>query len=171
MQKNDIIKLAYHMVDALSSLRLSRIEQQGRVERLPTHASWRPSTKHEHDLRWHGKMWVCTKCFYRTSSPLSLSSSRRFCLKADPLNAILKSDKGHMLWQATVAGGGTVIYCSRCWHYASSYPRNLLLPCQPGVLKLRPCAKFHLINRRHPVSCSRLLRPLRLHALQSVTPM
>ena len=159
--KQDLTNLALHMVDTLSTLRLARVAGTTKAELLPRQA--RPVVKHAslHDFRWNGNIWVCIKCFLRTSS---LSSSYSFspCIKRSPLAAISRADKGHVLWQAPLADGGNIIYCSNCWCYASAYPRNLLRPCCKPSGGSRPCAKFHLVNRRHPRSRTRFLLPLRL---------
>ena len=144
------------MVDALADLRLCRINQTENATRLPRNTSMQMPAKDSHDFRWQGKMWICSQCLYRTTNPFSLCRSCRFCLKGNPLAPVLRNENGHKLWAAKVAGGGNVVFCSRCWHYASAYPRKLLKPCSPP-LRVRPCAKFHIINRRHPVNHSRLL--------------
>ena len=117
--------------------------------------------RQEHDLVWNGKMWVCSICLFRTSSVVC--HYNRPCVPKIPLDRLLSIDRGHKLWSASCHGGGTIVYCTRCWHYASAYPRKLLLPCSRPKLGFRPCAKFHLSNRRHPVRHSRLLFPARLH--------
>ena len=163
--KNDIVNQARHMVDVLSALRLSRIDALVRAPRLPILTTVPPSndssTKRcKHNFAWHGKMWVCMNCLYRTSSVLCHID--RPCARK-PYIKLLSNDLGHKLWSARVAGGGSVVYCTSCWSYASAYPRKLLSPCVRPKEGCRPCAKFHLANRRHPVSHARLHCPVRLH--------
>ena len=119
--RSDLVKLAYHMVDVLSTLRLSRVESQGRVHRLPVSArpiGFGEAPKETHDFRWFGKCWVCTKCLFRTVRPTSVSSTRKVCKGESHLATLLSTNRGHRLWTANVQGGGVVVYCSKCWGYA-----------------------------------------------------
>ena len=150
------------LVDVLSVLRLSRIDGLDKASYVPlgTRATV-ASSRQRHELYWQGGMWVCMKCLYRTSS--SSSHSRVPCKRLPALSKMLDPSLVHRLWSSPLHGGGTIIYCSTCWHYASPFPRNLLRPCCKPRRGFRPCARFHLVNRRHPISRARVLHPCRLH--------
>ena len=160
--RKEVQNLARHMVDVLSTLRLSRIDI-ARAPLLPNNS--RPVIQRKpnmgHEFRWQGGMWVCLKCLLRSSS--SSSHSNAPCRRIPAINAIFSKDNGHKLHTSPLLGGGQIIYCSSCWCYASAYPRKLLEPCVRPPLGFRPCARFHLVNRRHPRSRARLLHPIRLH--------
>ena len=118
-----------------------------------------------HSFVWQGKMWICTHCLLRTLSPSTISAIRKVCRGHASWAEVLQlnSANGHRLWTADNAAGGLVIYCSKCWSYASAFPRNLLRPCNIPSHG-RPCSQRYLVNRRHPTSQTRLLRPNRVHA-------
>ena len=158
--QQEVTDLAMHMIDTLAVLRLDRINGAKAVYSAPTMGG--PVIPHhaEHSFAWQGRMWVCTCCLFRTFSPSSVSQSKRKCNGSSPLAKILQVDNGHVLWSAPLCGGGTIIYCSKCFNYASAYPRNLLLPCAKPAKIVG--AKYQLKNRRHPVSRSRLLHSARL---------
>ena len=162
--KSDVTNMAVHMIDTLGALRPSRIQGATKAEYLPRFS--KPVISHSysspHDFRWQGTIWVCNRCLSRTSS-LSSCLAGSPCRRKAPLACLGRKNLGHKLWVASAAGGGTIVYCSHCWCYASAYPRNLLRPCSRPRLGRRPCAKLHLVNRRHPVRRSRLRRPFRLH--------
>ena len=163
--KKDLENLAHHMIDTLSALHSSRLLNVLKAPRLTKAARTSLSglsTKAVHNFTWQGKMWICTRCLLRSSSPL-LSFSHKPCTGHDSWAELLhNSTNGHVLWAADVASGGRIVYCINCWSYASAFPRNLLLPCQIP-LRGRPCSQSHVSNRRHLVSRSRLLRLRRLH--------
>ena len=157
------------MVDVLSALRLSRVESQGRVQPLPLHVRHQhgpvDSQKDSHVFMWYGKCWVCTKCFFRTNHPSSVSPTRKYCTGVSPLSPIISRDRGHRLWTANVQGGGVLIYCSKCWGYASAYPRKLLHACTPIASSRSTRTRTLLLERRHPRSQARLSTPARLHVI------
>ena len=119
--------MAVHMIDTLGALRLSRIHRATKAEYLPRFS--KPVISHSysspHDFRWQGHIWVCNRCLSRTSS-LSSCLAGSPCRRKAPLACLSRRNLGHKLWVASVAGGGTIVYCSHCWCYASAYPRNLL---------------------------------------------
>ena len=153
------------MIDTLSVLHDHRVQTIVKAPRLRAIASASfvgVSSKAVHNFVWQGKMWICNHCLIRTSSP-SLSISLRPCIGHRSWSQLLaNSENGHILWSAEVAGGGRIVYCSKCWSYASAFPRNLLRPCRLPPHG-RPCSQRFLMNRRHPVCKSPLLRPSRLH--------
>ena len=159
--RKDLICLAEHMVDTLSCLRLCRL-QGAKFPRLPLSSGNVIRSVSRHQFKWQGNRWICTNCLFSTKSPSSVTSSQRACKRRYPLARILDADNGHHLWCASVAGGGNIVYCSRCWNYASSFPRNLLLPCVPPMRGIRPCARFYLRNQRHPISHSRFHKTSRV---------
>ena len=150
------------MVDTLSCLRLCRIHG-AKLPRIPLSSRnvIRPVSRHQ--FQWQGNRWICINCLFSTLSPSSVVRSQRACRRRCPLARILEVDNGHHLWCSPVAGGGNIGYCSRCWNYASSFPRNLLLPCSAPKPGIPPCARFYLRNRRHPISHCRLHHPIRVH--------
>ena len=154
------------MIDTLSALHLNRIQNVAKAPRLPREVRASLSgltTKAVHDFRWQGKMWICNHCLLRTSSP-TLSISTKSCVgHASWADLFNNPANGHVLWAADVAAGGRIVYCVKCLSYASAFPRNLLRPYLTPAHG-RPCSQSYLLNRKHPVSRSRLLRPLRLHA-------
>ena len=155
------------MVDTLAGLRESRLETLTKANRLPPNARPCLTRKDEHEFRWQRKMWMCTKCLFRTHNPSSVCQSRRFCKGNNPLAPIFDVDNGHRLWASALAGGGSVMYCSKCWRFATAYPRLLLEKCTTPERKTISSTRYYLINRRHPVSHSRLLLPARVHVNKS----
>ena len=163
-----LVKLAYHMVDVLGTLRLSRVESNGRVPRLPVltrHVATEGSPKDSHCFKWYGKCWVCIKCFFRTVHPSSVSPTRKYCKGVSPMAAVLHADRGHRLWTSNVHGGGEIVYCSKCWGYASAYPRKLLHDCSPVPLSCSHAIRDCILERRHPRSKARIPKPARLHVI------
>ena len=165
--KKDLTNLAYHMVDTLADVRLSRISGAVKVDYLPRCA--KPVVKHvsSHAFRWQDNLWVCSLFFLRTSS-LSSSNAQSRCKGMSPLTRVIDANAeslGHKLWITANTLGAPLLYCSHCWCYAAPHPRNLMRPCARPRLGIRPCAKFHLVNCRHPRSHTRLLRPIRLHVI------
>ena len=120
------------------------------------------SDVHQHRFFWNGTYWVCIGCFTKTSDPLLRSSSRAFCSGKSFFDDLLGHPRGHSLWGTRGAGGTPLIYCSRCWHYAESFPRSLKFKCKGGDSTVRPSVKFYLSKGRHPISRRVLSRPTRL---------
>ena len=160
--KNDVTSLARHIVDTMGTLRLDRISNPVRAPRLPVLPVVRDSAAERHSYRWQGKMWICITCLFRTHSPSLVPKSRQVCTGSNPLSIILSDSNGHKLWTASLSGGGAIAYCTKCWCYASAYPRKLGEPCKGVPLKSRH-SKHFLMNRKHPVSRVQLLRPCPLH--------
>ena len=164
--KKDLTNLAYHMIDTLSVLHSNRLQNLHKAPRLSREARASLSglaSREAHSFVWQGKMWICSHCLLRTSSP-SISLSNKSCVGHPSWAELLhNSANGHILWVADIANGGRIVYCVKCWSYASAFPRNLLQPCHIPVHG-RPCSQRFLMNRKHPVSRSSLLRPRRLYA-------
>ena len=62
-----------------------------------------------------GKMWMCSRCFFRTTNPLSLCRSLRFCPKGGPFAPALNDEDDYKQLVANVA---------RCWQHAIAYGRG-----------------------------------------------
>ena len=163
----DVRKQMLHMVDCLMDLSLTRSETQGRLVRLPKGAvlpldvtSSLKGSK-SHSLRWHGKFWCCDICLIRTRNCSSVSKS----CPGPPLFGSLLAKPGHLghcLWSAGVSGGGAILYCNKCFHYASPHPRLLMQPCVGTHKGKFSSEKYYILRRRHPVCKSLLLMPLRV---------
>ena len=164
--KKDLINLASHMVDCLSGLGKERLARVGHLPRLPRGLTFPVDTdsdRMQHTFRWNGKYWICISCFLRTNDPLSLPSRRSFCKGQSFFESLIANPKGHRLWGARGVGGSPIIYCSLCWHYASSYPRALRHQCSRGDTTSRPSVKFYLQKGRHPIGRRAFGKPSRLH--------
>ena len=165
--KNNIKNLAYHVVDALNGLSARGFNDGAKAPRLsrelPVCAD--EGSDESHQFAWIDKMWVCTKCFVRSRFPCRLPKPRLKCNGISPFSCFINDSKGHSIWCASTKGGGCIFYCTKCWSYASAYPRRLALPCEGlhdnhGLSSVR----FYLKNRQHPISKARLLHPVCLHA-------
>ena len=77
---------------------------------------------------------------------------------------LLGDPNGHSLWSTCGADGKMLVYCSRCWHYASAIPRCLRDPCS-GEGMARGPNKFYLIEGLHPISRLRFDKPTKVQAL------
>ena len=167
---NEIKNQALHMIDVLKDVSLSRTEVSGKLKRLPKNtvlpmvAAKQASTAGKyHSFKWTGKCFVCDCCLLRKVS-LADKVANSFC-PGPPAFGNLLSDNdhlGHSLWSAGVKGGGVILFCTRCFHYAAPHPRKLLSSC-PGV----PCSSkssemFYLLRRRHPVDRSKLFLPMKV---------
>ena len=161
--KKDLVNLVHHIIDAMSPLRLSRTSSFVKAPRLPAVPILNPKSTEEHCYRWQGKMWTCSLCLFRTHSPLLVPPSRRVCNGNSYLSDLLHNAKGHRLMSASICGGGVITYCTKCWCYASTFPKRLGEQCRGAPLKSRHSRHF-LTNRMHPVSRRRLLCPSPLHA-------
>ena len=161
--RRDLVKLVYHIIDAMSPLRLSRCNAIIKAPRLPSMTT-RSSNKSEgHTFKWQGRMLICTKCFVRTHTPLLLPQRRQVCNGKSYVSSLWHDPKGHRLMTATVSGGGAITYCSRCWCYATTFPKRLGEQCRGAPVKSRHSRHF-LVNRRHPVSRRCFGPPVPLHA-------
>ena len=160
--KTDVTKLARHIIETMAALRQERVSNPAKAPRLPAIPLACSSQKMSHEFRWQGRMWICQTCLFRTHSPSLVPKSRLVCTGVSPLNVILDDSKGHSLWTAPLVGGGTIAYCSKCWSYATSYPRKLGEPCKGAPIRTRH-SKHFLSKRRHPRSRVSFLIPCRLH--------
>ena len=155
------------MIDVVKSLRTLRVEQHGRVRRLQpgTHVAMVKNME-QHDFVWHDRIWMCSKCMFRTHLPSSVSHSRSNCRSITPFINLIKNPRGHRVYSATIKGGGTFVYCANCFHYASPNPRRLLRACGgPAVaVSHNSSSKFYILRNQHPVSRLRLCRPCRVHS-------
>ena len=164
---------AVHMIDCLKNLSLTRRETQGRLRRLPDDTSLhllpqidsKPS-KQVHSFRWHNhnKCWICDSCMLRTLSLAGLASRNAVCNGPPAFKNVLniKGFGGHELWSAGIHGGGVMLFCVKCFHYASPHPRLLLHPCQGRPCPHKSSEMFYLKKRRHPVFRTKLLKPMRV---------
>ena len=152
------------MVDALSTLRLDRAETRLRVPLLPVGVRMPNSTASDghrnHVLVWNGSTWFCSVCLYRTLLPMSDNSKRR-CPGPPAFSGLLQDHRGHELSTAAVSGGGVILFCRKCYHYASPHPRKLSFRCS-GRPENRSSEKFYLSRLVHPVGKQRLLHPVRV---------
>ena len=164
---SDIRNQMLHMVDCLMDVSLSRTELQGKLKRLPK-GSKLPldvtcslNGSRKHSLKWQGRFWVCEVCFIRSKS---VSGFSKVCQGPPLFGSLLATPGrlGHCLWSAGVSGGGALLYCNRCFHYASPHPRLLMQPCIGTISGKFSSEKYYLLRRRHPVCKSRLLLPCRV---------
>ena len=165
----DIKNQALHMIDCLKDVSWTRSLAFGRLPKLPKgtrvpNVGCRTNGKRKHSFKWMGKLWICEGCLLRTASLAEGHNVPVFCSGPPAFGGLLASgnSKGHTLWSAGVMGGGVILFCSQCFHYAAPHPRLLLSPCLG-----RPCSDassemFYLKRRRHPTSRSRLLLPIRV---------
>ena len=161
---DQVQKLAYHMIDVLSVLSLSRHERFGRTSRLPNGVRTAPrKTKDDHQFIWHNKRWICCICLIRTRHQSS-SVVRSKCSSFPSFTQLIRRPKGHTLFASTVSGGDTFVHCSRCFLYACPAPRKLCKPCV-GFPVANSSTKFYVGRRMHPVSRLRMSRPVALHVL------
>ena len=87
------------------------------------------------------------------------------CQGPPAFHGLLGNPRGHRLTMASTNDGKVIVFCDRCFHYASPHPRKLLRHCRglPKVSKSfkgRECAsseRFYLSRHKHPVSKLRLL--------------
>ena len=156
LAKKDLVNVAVHMADTLSVLKLSRIASLGKARRLPQNApSCLPVAPAAHQYRWYKKVWLCTVCLFRTKSISSVCRVSNVCKGKSPFDSLFKKDRGHVLVTASVRGGSTIIYCTKCWHYADAYPRRLLSECTSNCVR-NPSVRFYLNKGKHPISKERL---------------
>ena len=162
-ERSDVINLAYHMIDVLKTIRLNRAKNRQRVKRLPEGVRFvaeKPQPMQHHFI-WHKSIWFCSVCLTRTLLPAT--AVRNKCSGSPPFKGLLKDPKGHCLWSAGLRGGGVIIYCTKCYFYASPHPRKLNKPCEGFPPTAGSCEEFYLSRRQHPVSKERLLRPSRVN--------
>ena len=161
--KASLRKVAEHMVDVLGVLRLSRVEQQSRVTRLPRGLRWRnPNANADgHKFMWINNIWSCVNCVARTHNPSSLCPSRRRCHGIPSFAPLFDKQHGHDLFIATLRGGGVFVYCARCFCYASPYPRKLSCACD-GDARNNPTSRFYIKRGKCSVSRRQLMKPIRM---------
>ena len=155
------------MVDVIGTLRLDRLEANGRVERLPSGAGAPvPVSPGGHDFQWSNTFWICKYCMVKTKNPRSLLGGRRHCRNL-PFVSLLEDSRGHALFHASLRDGGVFVFCKKCFYYACPHPRKLLEPCKPRPKdELEGSSnRFYIRKGLHPVSKEPLLRPSRLHGL------
>ena len=156
--------LAYHMIDTLRGLRLSRLEVDGKVRRLPKGVAMRSIVKGDetpHRYVWHNNMWICSVCCVRTSSLSSVRSKSSAC-RGPPLFAgLMKEPRGHSLVVSS-CDNVPFLFCTVCYRYANPFPRKLTRVC-PGSGCANSSERFYLVRQRHPVSKLRISRPIALH--------
>ena len=161
---DQVQKLAYHMIDVLSVLSLSRHERFGRTSRLPNGVRTAPrKTKDDHQFMWHNKRWLCCICLIRTRDQSS-SVGRSKCSSFPPFAQLILRPKGHTLFASTVSGGDTFVHCSRCVLYACPAPRKLCKSCV-GFPVANSSTKFYVGRTMHPASRLRMSQPVALHVL------
>ena len=154
-------QVAYHMIDVLQSMRMSRIEKFGRPTRVAANTRWPRRHKDEHKFAWCKNAWVCQVCLLRKSSVTSRLSS---CSLLPRYSTLLSNMRGHILMTCTDAEGIPFVYCRRCFLYANPHPRKLRRPCC-GAAVVNSSSKFYILRLRHPVSRLRLSRASRVHDL------
>ena len=157
-----VTEVALHMVDCLSGLRADRVSRFGRLQRLPSGFSCatRSEGKDAHKFVWNGKMWNCAFCLLRTFDPTSLPHSRLACSGVFPFADLLCDQRGHSLWVGRFADASCVVYCNKCWCYASSYARNLGKDCG-SVCR---ASRNFLLRGQHPLSKLHFGKPMQLHS-------
>ena len=109
--------------------------------------------------------WICSTCFMQSASPGQLVACRRLCAGVAQLDSLIRDPKGHELWGSAVEQM-PLVFCKRCWHYASSYSRNLRLDCldvRNRVHTTRSSMKFCLKKGMRPVSRAPFSKPFRLN--------
>ena len=162
-----ITEMALHMVDCVAELCADRLVKYGRLKRLPDGLRLRNKSSDAgllHDFKWNGTHWNCMKCFLRTNAPSCLPAGRNQSKGFTFFEDLLGDPNGHSLWSTCGADGKPLVYCSRCWHYASAFPRCLRDPCS-GEGMARGPNKFYLINGLHPISRLRFDKPTKVQAL------
>ena len=153
------------MVDTLNVLHTSRMQSVEMYPRLPRgRALSAMSGPNAHSYVWNGKFWFCNVCFLRTSSPSSLSSSRRHCIGFSPFDRFRLDSRGHTLWLAFASQeeGHPIICCSKCWFYGSVFVKGLNSPCEGGPT-VGSSTKFYLSRGLHPISHLPFSKPVALH--------
>ena len=160
--KRQVKDLALHMVDVLSTLKKSRHEANRRFERLDagTCALVSKADKVEqHVFHWHSTVWVCVNCLLRVKNPSVVSQTNMRCKGTSHLAKLLSDCKGHSLVLATVQGGIPIVWCRKCWCFASFSPKNLGNACLGKEACDFSSNKFYLSRFMHPVSKLRIVRP------------
>ena len=164
--RQNLLNLVDHAVDVLYETRLQRMENRVNAARLPA-GTMQLKTKAtgSHNFCWMGNIWMCTFCLRRSSCPNMDSVIYSKCKGTTPLDEIIRHPRGHALKAALIHGGGTLIFCSKCFYYASPYPRKLMEPCGGKTTVINPSAEFYLRKNRHPVTRERLLRVVSVRAI------
>ena len=163
-RKASLINVAMHMLETLDSIRLER-SSQAKFPRLETGTSLAmPKVYGHHNYVWNGSFWFCNICYLRTSSPQSLSSSRRNCIGSSPFDRFKSDSKGHCLFFA-FCEGSTIVYCSRCWCFSCAVSRNLSRECRSSSAANYSSNKFYLSRGKHPVSKLKFSKPFYFSSL------
>ena len=160
--KRQVKDLALHMVDVLSTLKRSRHEANCRFERLDNNAPSlrsKDNSKQSHVFHWHNTHWVCISCLTRVKH-LGVGQSLSSCSGNSPISELLSDCKGHSLVLANVQGGIPIVWCRKCWCFASFSPKSLGCACQGDVACVASSNKFYLSRFLHPVSKLRIERPV-----------
>ena len=161
-----VTELALHMIDCAEGLRADRVARFGKLERLPS--GFTPlvnsNNANPHKFIWNGKMWCCTDCLLRTTSPPSLPPGRAVCRGVFPFASLLCGQNGHDLMVGRFADGARIVFCKKCWCYASAYARNLRKQCA-GPGRVAPWAKCYLSSGQHPLSKLCFFRAVPLHSV------
>ena len=162
--KNLLYQVAYHMIDTLEGLRSSRVDGKVNYPRFPTDLVPKMvKPKVGHHYVWNGSLWSCNFCFLRTSSPVSLSSSRRSCIGFSPFCKFRIDSRGHNLWFA-FTDSGLILFCSDCYCYGSAFPRDLRSPCRGRPSVEGSSNGFYLRKGIHPRFRVPFSKPFPLHA-------
>ena len=154
--------MALHMIDCLKDLQFDRFSKYGRLEKLPSGTRFAPAAsmdKRSHDFTWHNKFWMCKICFVRVQT---IANAKGSCNGPPLFKGLLEDNMGHTLWTAAIEGGGIILYCSKCFYYASPFPGKLARPCT-GHPAAFSSDMFYLSRRNHPVSFLALRKPVQLH--------
>ena len=149
--------IAYHMIDVLGVLRMSRLEEAN-AKRLPNGMRHRlkKGRGDDHEFMWVDPYWYCSKCLLRTNNPSVVGQSRRKCIGNTPFDKLLLDPKGHKLHVACVSGGGVFLFCNVCFCYANPHPRRLCEPCGGTDLN-NSSSRFYIAKGKHPISRKALL--------------
>ena len=166
--RNDIKNQVLHMVDCLKDLSLSRAETTGKLSKLPRgvalpsgSAGDQRNGKRVHSFKWIDKFWVCEICLIRTRSLADGFLRSKCCLGPPAFCGLLGANRlGHKLVSAGVSGGGVILYCTVCYHYASPHPRLLATVCAGKPCSDRSSEMFYLKRRKHPLSRKDLFMPM-----------
>ena len=163
--KSSLTQVAYHMVDTLLALHNSRGDNKTKYPRLPAHVVPKGEVvRRQNQYVWNGSFWFCNICFLRTSSPVSLSSSRRNCIGFSPFSDLQIDPRGHNLLLAFADESEFILFCSKCWCYGSVFPRDLTIACRGKPSVEGSSNGFYLRKGVHPRSRRPFSRPFPLHA-------
>ena len=92
-----------------------------------------------HHIAWAGQHWKCDRCGQRKVKGRGQGTIRP-CRQMNPkLEGVIAEPQGHVVFWGDKATGG-VLFCGRCWAYATTTPKALCEPCQ-GVEALHGVGK------------------------------